>query len=247
MDISERKKAEDVLRRADQEKDDFIATLSHELRNPLAPIRNAIGVLRHLDPGDPKVKWCHDVIGRQTEQMAHLLNDLLDVSRLTRRQLTLRMELLDLVTVIEHAVEIAQPVIEASGHELLVHLPEEKLRLEGDLTRLAQVFSNVLINSAKYTPAGGRIVVAAARHGDDVVVTVNDTGIGIAEEHIAKIFEMFGQVESARDRSQGGQGIGLSLARGLLALHGGTIRARSEGIGKGSEFEVRLPLAALAR
>ncbi len=242
MDISERKQAEDVLRRADQEKDDFIATLSHELRNPLAPIRNAVAVLRHLEPGDPKVAWCHDVIGRQTEQMAHLLDDLLDVSRLTRRQLTLRMRRLDLGTVIEHAVEIAQPVIEASGHELLVHLPQEQLHLEGDLTRLAQVFSNVLINSAKYTPAGGRIVVKAARQGDGVVVTVNDTGIGIAEEHIARIFEMFGQVESARDRSQGGQGIGLSLARGLVELHGGTIRARSEGIGKGSEFEVRLPL-----
>ncbi|MEO8310760.1 MAG: PAS domain-containing protein [Caldimonas sp.] len=246
MDISERKKAEDVLRRADQEKDDFIATLSHELRNPLAPIRNAVAVLRHLDPGDPKVKWCHDVIGRQTEQMAHLLNDLLDVSRLTRRQLTLQTRRLDLVTVIEHAVEIAQPVIEASGHELLVHLPPEKVQLDGDLTRLAQVFSNVLINSAKYTPAGGRIVVTAVRQADDLVVTVNDTGIGIAEEHIGRIFEMFGQVETARERSQGGQGIGLSLARGLVELHGGTIRARSEGIGKGSEFEVRLPLAARA-
>ena len=244
MDISERKKAEEVLRKADQDKDDFIATLSHELRNPLAPIRNAVGVLRRLEPGDPKVAWCHDVIGRQTEQMAHLLDDLLDVSRLTRRQLTLRMKRLDLAAAIEQAIETAQPVIEASGHELLVHLPDERLQIEGDVTRLAQVFSNLLINSAKYTPAKGLIVVTATRQANDVVVKVNDTGIGIAEEHIATIFEMFGQVESARHRSQGGQGIGLSLARGLVELHGGTIRAHSEGIGKGSEFEVRLPLAA---
>ncbi|MEO5845743.1 MAG: ATP-binding protein [Caldimonas sp.] len=246
MDITERKKAEDVLRRADQDKDDFIATLSHELRNPLAPIRNAIGVLRQLEPGDPKVAWCHDVIGRQTEQMARLLDDLLDVSRLTRRQLTLRKEHLDLSTAIKQAVEIAQPVIAAAGHELLVQMPQETLQVEGDLTRLAQVFSNVLINSAKYTPANGRIVVTSARQADQVVVQISDTGIGIAEEHIATIFEMFGQVESARHRSQGGQGIGLSLARGLVELHGGTIRARSEGIGKGSEFEIRLPLPARA-
>jgi signal transduction histidine kinase len=176
--------------------------------------------------------------------MAHLLDDLLDVSRLTRRQLTLRTRLLDLVTVIEQAIEIAQPLIDAAGHELRVELPPETLRLEGDLTRLAQVFSNVLINSAKYTPAHGRIALTASRDADAVVVKVKDTGIGIAEEDIGQIFEMFGQVESARIRSQGGQGIGLSLARGLVDLHGGSIQARSEGVGKGSEFEIRLPLVA---
>jgi PAS domain S-box-containing protein len=244
MDITERKKAEQVLRDADREKDDFIATLSHELRNPLAPIRNAVNALRQLPPSDPRAAWCHDVIGRQTDQMSHLLDDLLDVSRLTRGQLTLRMRRLDLATVIEQAIEIAQPLIDAAGHELRVELPPETLELEGDLTRLAQVFSNVLINSAKYTPANGRIAVTASRDADRVVVKVKDTGIGIAEEHIAQIFEMFGQVESARIRSQGGQGIGLSLARGLVDLHGGSIRARSEGIGKGSEFEIRLPLVA---
>ena len=244
MDISDRKKAEQALRDAEREKDDFIATLSHELRNPLAPIRNAVNVLRYLKPVDPKVAWCHDVIARQSEQMAHLLDDLLDVSRLTRKRLTLRVERLELAGVVDHAVEIAQPLIDGRGHELRLELPEEALELDGDPMRLAQVFSNVLINAAKYTPPGGRIALAARRDGDQACVTVQDTGIGIAEEDLARIFEMFGQVEAARTQSQGGQGIGLSLARALVELHGGTICARSEGAGKGSEFEIRLPLAA---
>ena len=244
LDITDRKLGEQVLRDADRDKDDFIATLSHELRNPLAPIRNAIAVLRQLDPADSRVAWCHDVIGRQTEQMAHLLDDLLDVSRLTRRHLALRLGRLDLATAIEQALEIAQPVIEASAHVLDVTLPAEPVPVDGDLTRLAQVFSNVLINAAKYTPARGRIALTLRRVGDDASVTIRDSGIGIAEENMAQIFEMFGQVASARGHSQGGQGIGLSLARGLVELHGGTIQARSEGLGKGSEFEIRLPIAA---
>jgi len=244
MDITERKKAEQVLADAGREKDDFIATLSHELRNPLAPIRNAVNVLKHLAPGDARAEWCRDVIGRQTAQMARLLDDLLDVSRLTRGKVTLRVQRLELATVVARAIEIAQPLIEAAGHELHVDLPRESLPLDGDLTRLAQVFSNVLINSAKYTPPAGTIAVTAATEGDTVVVRVRDTGIGIAEEHIDRIFEMFRQVESARSHAQGGQGIGLSLARRLVELHGGTIEARSEGVGKGSEFAIRLPLAA---
>ena len=244
MDITERKKAEQVMRDAGREKDDFIATLSHELRNPLAPIRNAVNVLQHLPAGDARAAWCHDVIARQTAQMARLLDDLLDVSRLTRGKLALRVQRLDLATVIARAIEIAQPVIGAAGHELRVALPAEALRLDGDLTRLAQVFSNVLINSAKYTPPGGTIAVTSSAHGDAIAVTVKDTGIGIAEEHIDRIFDMFGQVESASSHAQGGQGIGLSLARRLVELHGGSIAARSEGVGKGSEFEIRLPLAA---
>jgi PAS domain S-box-containing protein len=244
LDITDRKHAEQILREADREKDDFIATLSHELRNPLAPIRNAVAVLRQLDPGDPRVAWCHGVIGRQTEQMAHLLDDLLDVSRLTRRQLTLRLHRLDLATALAQSIEIAQPVIDAAGHELEVALPAERVELDGDLIRLAQVFSNVLINAAKYTPAKGRIAVSIRREAREASVTIRDSGIGIAAEHIAQIFEMFGQVESSRNRAQGGQGIGLSLAKGLIELHGGTIKARSDGIGKGSEFEIRLPLPA---
>jgi signal transduction histidine kinase len=178
--------------------------------------------------------------------MARLLDDLLDVSRLTRGKLTLRVQRLDVTTVIARAIEIAQPLIESAGHELQVDLPAQTLALQGDLTRLAQVFSNVLINSAKYTPPGGTIAVTASAEGSALVVKVKDTGIGIAEEHIDRIFDMFGQVESASPHAQGGQGIGLSLARRLVELHGGTIAARSEGVGKGSEFEVRLPLAARA-
>jgi signal transduction histidine kinase len=246
MDITERKKAEQVLADAGREKDDFIATLSHELRNPLAPIGNAVNVLRQLPADDARVAWCHDVIARQTAQMARLLDDLLDVSRLTRGKLTLRIQRLDLATVIERAVEIAQPLIESARHELLVDVPRGQLQLEGDLTRLAQVFSNVLINSAKYTPAGGTIAVTASARDGLVVVRVKDTGIGIAEEHIDRIFDMFGQAEPASTLAQGGQGIGLSLARKLVELHGGTIEARSEGVGKGSEFEVRLPRGARA-
>jgi signal transduction histidine kinase len=146
--------------------------------------------------------------------------------------------------VIARAIEIAQPLIESAGHELQVALPAQTLQLQGDLTRLAQVFSNVLINSAKYTPPGGTIAVSASAEDSALVVKVKDTGIGIAEEHIDRIFDMFGQVESASPHAQGGQGIGLSLARRLIELHGGTIAARSEGVGKGSEFEIRLPLAA---
>jgi signal transduction histidine kinase len=132
-------------------------------------------------------------------------------------------------------------VIDAAGHQLVVSMPDDKMLLDGDLTRLAQVFSNVLINSAKYTPANGSISLRARREGNQIAVTVKDTGIGIAEEHLGRIFKMFGQVESALNRAQGGQGIGLALARGLVELHGGTIQARSEGLGKGSEFEIRLP------
>jgi PAS domain S-box-containing protein len=241
MDISERKHVEQILRDADQQKDDFIATLSHELRNPLAPIRNALDILRHIPPTDPRVAWCHGIMRRQTDQMARLLEDLLDVSRLSRTQLTLRIERLELAAVVQHAIEIAQPVIDAAGHQLVVSIPDEKVLLDGDLIRLAQVFSNVLINSAKYTPRNGSISLSARREGDEIAVRVRDTGIGIAEEHLGRIFKMFGQVESALNRAQGGQGIGLALARGLVELHGGTIHARSEGLGKGSEFEIRLP------
>jgi signal transduction histidine kinase len=176
--------------------------------------------------------------------MARLLDDLLDVSRLTRGKLTLRIQRLELATVIARAIEIAQPLIDAAGHELRVHLPTETLHLQGDLTRLAQVFSNVLINSAKYTPPGGTIAVTASAEPQALVVRVTDTGIGIAAEHIDRIFDMFGQVEAASPHAQGGQGIGLSLARKLVELHGGRIEARSDGVGKGSEFEIRLPSAA---
>ena len=242
MDITERKHAEQALRDADRKKDDFIATLAHELRNPLAPIRNAVEVLRRTGQRDPQAIWCRDVIDRQVAQMAHLLDDLLDVSRMTRGGFHLRRESLQLATVIERAIEIAQPIVDAAGHALTVDLPAPPVGLEGDLTRLAQVVSNLLINAAKYTAGAGRIRLAAAVQGDDVAITVQDSGIGIDERQIPRIFEMFGQVESALARSQGGLGIGLSLAKGLVELHGGRIEARSAGLGQGSEFVVHLPI-----
>jgi PAS domain S-box-containing protein len=247
MDITERKHADEALRDADRKKDDFIATLAHELRNPLAPIRNAVHVLRKKDPADPQVAWCRDVIERQVAQMSHLLEDLLDVSRLARGQLQLRRERLTLAAVIAQAVEIAQPPIDAAGHRLDVALAAEAIVIDGDLTRLAQVFSNLLINAAKYTPRGGRIALAVEREGDEVAVRVIDTGIGIAAGQLANVFAMFGQVQSALDRAQGGLGIGLSLAKQLVELHGGRIQALSAGVGRGTELVVRLPIAPAPR
>ncbi len=242
MDISDRKYAEEALRDADRKKDAFIATLAHELRNPLAPIRNAVSLLGLSAADDPQARWCRDVIDRQVGQMTHLLEDLLDVSRMTRGQLQLRLETLAVSTVIERAVEIARPAIDAGGHDLRTTMPAGPLFVRGDLTRLAQVFSNLLINAAKYTRERGVITLTAEVGGDDVVVRVGDTGIGLSAEQMPLIFEMFGQLASALDRSQGGLGIGLSLARQLIGLHGGEIAARSDGPGRGSEFTVRLPL-----
>jgi len=246
LDITERKLVEQALHEADRRKDSFIATLAHELRNPLAPIRNAVQLLRRAGQADPQVVWCRDVIDRQVTQMARLLEDLLDVSRLTRGQFALRREPLALHAVVEQALEIAQPLVEEYGHELAVGLPAEPVRVDGDLTRLAQVFSNLLINAAKYTHPGGRLGLAMAVLGDEVEVRISDNGIGIAAEQMPHVFEMFAQSPSAVERSQGGLGIGLSLAKGFVEMHGGRISAHSAGIGKGSEFVVRLPVVRAA-
>ena len=244
LDITERKLAEQALQDADRRKDSFIATLAHELRNPLAPIRNAVQLLRKGGSSDPQVVWCGDVIDRQVTQMARLLEDLLDVSRLTRGQFALRRERLGLAAVVEHALEIAQPRIDEYRHSLAVSLPVGPLVIDGDLTRLAQVFSNLLINAAKYTPAEGRLRLTAEAVGDEVEVRVSDNGIGISAEQMPHLFEMFTQGDSIPREAQGGMGIGLSLARGLVEMHGGRIAAHSAGLGLGSEFVVRLPLAS---
>lgn len=181
------------------------------------------------------------MIDRQVVQLAHLLEDLLDVSRITRGRLTLRRERLELSTVVERAIEITGPLVDAARHTLTVSLPTQPVQLDGDLTRLAQILSNLLSNAAKYTEAGGRIALTAEQEADEIVVKVSDNGIGIAREDLSRVFEMFGQVESAMTRAQGGLGIGLSLVKGLVEMHGGRITAKSDGPGMGSEFVVRLP------
>ncbi len=244
MDITARKRAELALLEADRRKDDFIAVLAHELRNPLAPIRHALGLLRMPGIDTAQRDWCCEVMERQVAQMTRLLEDLLDVSRMVRRPFKLRRERLDIAHAIDRAVELAQPLLDNAGHQLTLALPVEPVLIDGDMTRLAQVLSNLLVNAAKYTPPGGRIVVLAAQHGALLEINVSDSGIGIAAEHLPHIFEMFSQVNETSDRAHGGLGIGLSLARGLVVMHGGTLRARSAGPGQGSTFTVRLPMPA---
>ncbi|CAN5919568.1 hypothetical protein BH11PSE8_BH11PSE8_28260 [soil metagenome] len=242
MDISDRKRGERMLREADRRKDEFIAVLAHELRNPLAPVRNATGILQRLVAPEHTVTWCLEVIDRQIGHMARLLDDLLDVSRLTQGQLRLRCAPMDLTDAIDHAVETAQPHIDSARHRLELDTGGERLLLNGDLARLAQVFSNLLINAAKYTPAGGEITLSARRCGNEAQVRVVDNGVGIEPQHQQRIFELFGQVGAAADVADKGQGIGLSLVKGLVELHGGRIGVQSPGLGRGSRFEVTLPL-----
>ena len=242
-DITERKRAEELLREADRRKDAFLATLAHELRNPLAPIRNAAEILRIKGLPDPTSRAARDMIERQLQHMVRLVDDLMDVSRITRGRLLLRRERLELGTVLEHAIEASRHHVQCAGHELNWGLPPQPIYLDADPLRLEQVFVNLLHNACKFTAAGGRIRVAAERDGTEfVVVKVTDTGIGIPPEHMPRMFEMFAQVGASPDQAQAGLGIGLSLSRGLVEMHGGSIEARSEGPGKGAELRVRLPI-----
>jgi len=237
---------QESLKLADRRKDDFIATLAHELRNPLAPIRNAIGILRQSTLPDPQLAWCRDVIERQVTQMTLLLEDLLDVSRVTRNKIDLRREKIELQRVIEDAIETTRPLIDAQRHQLVLDVPAHPIVVYGDVTRLTQVVGNLLNNAAKYTDVGGRIELVVRREADTVSIVVRDNGIGIEPQQAASIFDMFAQLKPALERSRGGLGIGLSLARGLVDLHGGRIEARSEGSGRGSEFTVYLPVVLQA-
>jgi PAS domain S-box-containing protein len=243
-DITERKRTEKALQDADRKKDEFLATLAHELRNPLAPIRNAVQILKAKGPPSPELQWARGVIERQVQHMARLLEDLLDVSRVSRHKLDLRRERVDLAAVVEAAVETSRPLIEAGRHELIISLPPSPICLEADPVRLAQVFANLLNNAAKYTEEGGRIRLSAERQGRDVIVSIQDNGIGIAAEMLPRVFEIFSQEKPALVRSQDGLGIGLSLVKGLVELHGGSVEAKSAGPNRGSEFIVRLPVAA---
>jgi CheY-like chemotaxis protein/nitrogen-specific signal transduction histidine kinase len=242
-DVTEQRRLVNELIEADRRKDEFLATLAHELRNPLAPLRTAVQLLRRTDPPSPEPRRALDVIDRQVQQLVRLVDDLLDISRLTLDKLELRKERVTLATVVQAAVEASQPLIEQRGHELTVTLPPEPVALNADLTRLAQVFLNLLNNAAKYTERGGRIQLTAEREGGDVVVRVRDSGMGIAADMLPRVFEMFTQVDRSLDRSQGGLGIGLTLVKRLVQMHEGSIEARSEGPGRGSEFVVRLPVA----
>jgi PAS domain S-box-containing protein len=241
IDITDRTRAEQSLRSADRRKNEFLATLAHELRNPLAPIRNAVQFLL-MDPSqDTKTKWAREVIDRQVRQMARLLDDLLDASRIAHDKLELRREHVELSSVVRNAVETSRPVIDAGNHDLVVRLPDDEVILDADPVRLAQVFSNLLNNAAKYTEPGGHITLETLLDGEDVNVSVKDDGIGIDEETLPRIFDMFSQEKTASARAQGGLGVGLALVRGLIELHDGAVDARSEGAGHGSEFIVRLP------
>jgi PAS domain S-box-containing protein len=242
-DITRRQQAEEALKEADRRKDEFLATLAHELRNPLAPLRNALELLRRAEDDGALIERARSIMERQVGLMVRLVDDLLDVSRISRGRLQLRKERVELAAVVQSAVETARPLIEMSAHELIVTLPPEPISLNADSTRLAQVFSNLLNNAAKYTERGGHIWLTAERSGGQAVISVRDTGIGIAAEHLSQVFEMFSQVEPALERSEGGLGIGLALVRGLVELHGGAIEAHSRGPGLGSEFIVRLPVA----
>ncbi len=232
---------EDALKEINQRKDEFLAMLGHELRNPLAPIRSAAQILRVHASGNPELEWARAVIDRQTRHLARLVDDLLDVSRIVRGQIVLQREEVDLAEIVAHGVETSRPLIRSRRHQLHVALPATPVRLHGDLTRLAQVLANLLNNAAKYTDEGGDIWLVAERAGTEAVVRVRDTGAGIAPTLLPRIFELFAQAERTLDRSQGGLGIGLTLVKLLVEMHGGTVEATSAGLGAGAEFVVRLP------
>jgi PAS domain S-box-containing protein len=229
------------VQRESQSKDEFLAMLAHELRNPLAPIRTGLQVLR-LSPGDDAADRVREMMDRQVAQMVRLIDDLLDVSRINRGKLELKCELVDLRTVIGLAVETTLPVIEAGHHELRLHIPPEPLMVHADAVRLAQVFGNLLNNAAKYTPDGGTLQIDVLRDHGVVKVAIRDNGVGIPADMLPCVFELFSQVGRHLDRAQGGLGIGLTLVRRLTEMHGGTVEAASEGMGRGSTFTVRVPL-----
>lgn len=245
-DMTERKQQELELRQLDRRKDEFLATLAHELRNPLAPIRQAALLAKKSTISDTQRQWCQDVIERQVQHMALLLEDLLDVSRITRGILELRKHPTTLAAMVESAVETATPLIESKRHTLTIDIPADPIQLDVDPLRISQVISNLLNNAAKYTNAGGSVQIAGKVLQSDLILSVTDNGIGIPQDELASIFNMFSQVKSAQERSEGGLGIGLSLTKGLIELHGGTIEAQSAGQGLGSAFIIRLPNACVS-
>jgi signal transduction histidine kinase len=241
-EVAERARVELALKEADRHKDEFLAMLAHELRNPLAPIHNAVQLMHRQSFADPQLTWSRDVIGRQLAHLTRLVDDLLDVSRITRGKINLNKEVIELETLLTRTVETVQPLIDERGHTLTVEAPTGILAVLGDPTRLVQALGNVLGNAAKYTERGGRIVLSAAESGSEVLIRVRDNGIGIPPELMPMIFNLFTQLDRTSGPAQSGLGIGLALVQRLVEMHGGSVAARSEGLGKGSEFLIRLPL-----
>ena len=241
-EIAERQRAEEALRKADRRKSEFLAMLAHELRNPLAPIQNVVEILRRSGGDEQTVKPATEMMQRQVGQMTRLVDDLLDVSRISRGRIELRIESVELASIVRHAVEAVRPLCEKMDHELTVTLPPQPMYLNADPSRLAQVVGNLLNNACKFTETGGRIRLSVEREGKQALIRVQDTGIGIAAEQLPRIFEMFAQIDSSFERSRDGLGIGLTLVKSVVEMHDGTVEARSAGVGQGSEVIVRLPL-----
>jgi signal transduction histidine kinase len=233
-----------ALKEADQRKDEFLAMLAHELRNPLAPVRNAVQILNLTCPADPRLAGARSMIERQVTHMARLLDDLLEVSRITRGKIRIQPEQVELGAVIRRAVDAVMPSVESCHHELTVTLPGHPIFLAADPTRLEQIFTNLVANAAKYTPDGGKIRVAVECKGGRAHIAFSDNGVGISRDLLGKVFDLFVQVEQGSDRSQGGLGIGLTLVKLLTEMYGGTVVASSDGVGRGATFTVSLPIAA---
>jgi two-component system CheB/CheR fusion protein len=252
QEVEERLRAEEALRNiesearklveADARKNEFLAMLGHELRNPLAPIRNAVKIMKQRGSDDPDLCWARDVIDHQVRHMGQLVDDLLEISRVTSGKVRLHKEPVDVGTIIAFAVETSRPVLDAEHHRLSIALPPKPVVVAADSIRMAQVLSNLLNNASKYTKPGGQIRLAAVDEGDQVAFRVRDNGIGIPPEMLSTIFDPFTQVDRSLDHSQGGLGLGLTLVRSLVELHGGSVRAESDGLARGSEFIVRLPV-----
>ncbi len=241
-DITERKRAETALRDADRRKDEFLAMLAHELRNPLAAISNAVQLAKRTRSVEHR-EWTQEVIEAQVRNLSRMIDDLLDVSRITRGKIQLRKQVLNLTHIVNSAVEAARPLIEERKHRLTIELAPGPLRVEGDPTRLEQILVNLLNNAAKYTESSGRIGLVAQTIGSEAVITIDDSGVGMTPELLARAFELFAQGDRTIARSEGGLGIGLTLVRSLVEMHGGSVSGESGGPGMGSRFTVRLPLA----
>jgi len=244
MDVTERRLAEEGLKQADREKDDFLALLAHELRNPLAPIRTAVQLLKMRKQPDPEGQRLHAVIDRQVQHLVRMVDDLLDVSRVLRGKVELRREPIEIADAIAIAVETSRPLIDAQRQELKLELPSRPVTVHGDAVRLSQVLANLLNNASKYSDVGAAIHLTISQADGEVVIAVRDAGAGIPADVLPRVFEPFVQADRSLERSRGGLGIGLTLVKSLVELHGGSVEAASEGLGRGATFTVRLPVAA---